>query len=258
MQRREKRITNEIKELYKSIDVFEESGIYFNIEDDNINIIYAMFVGQKDTPYEGGFYFVKFEYPPDYPMQPPKATYCTQGFIANNVKTRFNPNLYTCGKVCLSMLNTWSGPGWVPTNTISNVLIALQAIVLNEQPLQNEPGFETAHKDVLGRYNKIIEYANIKIAVIEMFIKQPPHFEVFKPKMTEILIKNIAFYRNYILSRINDLNKKEVESPAYGMKAALDYQMIFTQFDSLNLDEIALSQFEKMSVNEKSSTSTKI
>lgn len=154
------------------------------------------------------------------------------------------------------MLNTWSGPGWVPTNTILNVLIALQAIVLNEQPLQNEPGFEAAKEDVLTRYNKIIEYANIKIAVIEMFIKQPPCFEVFKPKMTEILIKNIAFYRNYILSRINDLNKKEVESPAYGMRVTLDYEMIFTQFDSLNLDEIALSQFENMSLN--AATATKI
>jgi ubiquitin-protein ligase len=27
---------------------------------------------------------------------------------------RLNPNLYHDGKVCLSLLGTWSGPGWVP------------------------------------------------------------------------------------------------------------------------------------------------
>ena len=27
---------------------------------------------------------------------------------------RFNPNLYHCGKVCLSLLGTWSGPSWQP------------------------------------------------------------------------------------------------------------------------------------------------
>ena len=30
---------------------------------------------------------------------------------------RFNPNLYNCGKVCLSLLGTWSGgrgEGWDP------------------------------------------------------------------------------------------------------------------------------------------------
>jgi len=233
MDRRTKRITNEIKELYKSTDVFKQSGIYFHIDDDNINFIYAMFVGQKDTPYEGGFYFVKFEYPPDYPMQPPKATYCTQGYLTKNIKTRFNPNLYVCGKVCLSMLNTWGGPGWVPTNTISNVLIALQAIVLNELPLQNEPGFESANPDTLNRYNKIIEYANIKIAVIEMFNTQPSNFSVFKPKMEEILIKNIDFYRNYILTRMSELEKTEIESPAYGMRVTLEYEVLLNEFNKI-------------------------
>jgi hypothetical protein len=61
MERRTKRITNEIKELYKSVDIFAESNTYFHVEDDNINFIYVMFVGTEKTPYEGGFYFVKFE-----------------------------------------------------------------------------------------------------------------------------------------------------------------------------------------------------
>lgn len=35
---------------------------------------------------------------------------------------RFNPNLYVCGKVCLSLLGTWSGPAWHPaTSTLLQV-----------------------------------------------------------------------------------------------------------------------------------------
>ncbi len=37
-------------------------------------------------------------------------------------RVRFNPNLYNCGKVCLSLLGTWSGPSWDPgTSTLLQV-----------------------------------------------------------------------------------------------------------------------------------------
>jgi hypothetical protein len=35
----------------------------------------------------------------------------------NYVQVRFNPNLYSDGKVCLSLLGTWSGPGWIPNQS---------------------------------------------------------------------------------------------------------------------------------------------
>ena len=64
-------------------------------------------------------------------MIPPNMKYHTQGYLNNHkkndhIKIRFNPNLYTNGKVCLSMLNTWKGPGWVPTNTVTNILVAIR------------------------------------------------------------------------------------------------------------------------------------
>lgn len=58
---------------------------------------------------------------------------------------RLNPNLYECGKVCLSLLNTWSGTGcemWNPSNsTMLQVLVSIQALVLNSKPYFNEPGY---------------------------------------------------------------------------------------------------------------------
>jgi ubiquitin-protein ligase len=40
-----------------------------------------------------------------YPNTSPKVNLVTTG----NGKVRFNPNLYACGKVCLSLLGTWRG-----------------------------------------------------------------------------------------------------------------------------------------------------
>lgn len=44
-----------------------------------------------------------------YNNSPPSVKYMT----TNGGKFRFNPNLYADGKVCLSLLGTWSGPGWI-------------------------------------------------------------------------------------------------------------------------------------------------
>ena len=235
--RKLKRITSEIKELENSIDILEQSGIYFYYNEDNITILYAMLVGPSNTPYENGFYFFKFEYPDNYPMQPPVAKYCTQGTLPNSADSkfcniRFNPNLYVCGKVCLSMLNTWSGPGWVPTNTITNVLVALQALVLNEQPLQNEPGFENQTLEVLNKYRNIIAYANIKISVIEMLKKQPKGFEHFKPKMEKIYLKNIDWYKNNILF-FKDEQYKKLDASVYSMKVETDVAKVEEELNEL-------------------------
>jgi ubiquitin-protein ligase len=145
MDRATKRIIKEIQDLEKSKELMKENGIYFHYDESDIKILYVMIIGPKDTPYENGYYFFEFTYPDNYPMEPPKAKYMTQGIIEDDKKNkynvRFNPNLYTCGKVCLSMLNTWQGPGWMPTNTITNVLVAIQGLVLNDNPLESQPSF---------------------------------------------------------------------------------------------------------------------
>jgi hypothetical protein len=68
---------------------------------------------------------------------------------------RLNPNLYGCGKVCLSLLGTWSGHGceqWNPAqSTMLQVLVSIQALILNEMPYFNEPGFEASANTAHGQ-----------------------------------------------------------------------------------------------------------
>lgn len=60
---------------------------------------------------------------------------------------RLNPNLYNCGKVCLSLLNTWSGTTkerWTKgVSTMLQVLVSIQGLILNTMPYYNEPGYES-------------------------------------------------------------------------------------------------------------------
>ena len=57
-------------------------------------------------------------------------------------------------QVCLSLLGTWSGPGWVPgTSTLLQVLLSIQALILVDQPFFNEPGFERQAGNAEGRLN---------------------------------------------------------------------------------------------------------
>lgn len=236
--KRSRRILNEIKEVETEKDILSQSGIYVYYDENNINNIYALLIGTSSTPYENGFYFFKFTYPPNYPMQPPLAKYCTQGQLINPTinqpySVRFNPNLYICGKVCLSMLNTWGGPGWVPTNTISNVLVAIQAIVLNQNPLTNEPGYENSPQQELTLYNNIIEYANIKIAVCEMITNTPKEFVCFKDILSDIFMKNIDFYKKFIIDKMSENKKTIVDSPAYQMKLRPNYHLLLKEIETI-------------------------
>ncbi len=62
-------------------------------------------MGSLDTPYANGAFIFDLYCDDSYPNSPPKMLLATTG----NGKIRFNPNLYNCGKVCLSLLGTWRG-----------------------------------------------------------------------------------------------------------------------------------------------------
>jgi len=133
-------------------------------DEDHATVVHALIAGPFDTPYEGGFFWFVLNCPDDYPNQPPKAKLMTTG----GGGVRFNPNLYANGKVCLSILGTWQGPGWSPAQSLASVLMSIQSL-MNEKPYHNEPGFEIARgtRDV-ENYNDCISYERLRVAVVDM------------------------------------------------------------------------------------------
>jgi len=220
----QKRIAKDIKNYYQS-DI-NSVGIYCHIDESNIQNIKAMIIGPPDTPYENGFYFFSIDFPKDYPFSPPKVK-----FLTYEAGIRFNPNLYTNGKVCLSILGTWSGPGWTTCLNLNTVLLSIQSL-LNENPLVNEPGFEKETGTKAINYSNVVSYANIKTAVIKNIEVPPLGFECFKDIMIKHFIKNIDFYRKYIVDN-KDKQGSTINSVIYSMNTYCDIDYLETRINFL-------------------------
>ncbi|KAI3919230.1 hypothetical protein MKW92_012798, partial [Papaver armeniacum] len=86
-------------------------SIYVRVYEARIDLLRAVIIGPAGTPYHGGLFFFDIQLPTDYPNSPPSIYYRSLGI-------GLNPNLYSNGKVCLSLLNTWHGDkteSWNPS-----------------------------------------------------------------------------------------------------------------------------------------------
>jgi ubiquitin-protein ligase len=215
------RLLNDVKQIIKN--PLTDNGIYYTHDDSDLLKGYALIVGPSDTPYFGGNYLFEFKFPYDYPHSPPKVTYCTNG---NGI--RFNPNLYKCGKVCVSLLNTWSGDQWTSCQTISTVLLTL-CTLLCKDPLLNEPGVTKNHTE-FNNYTKIIEYSNIDIAICDIINKKEGmylnFFDLFYQNIKENFVKNYDGLIKFIDEKIEANKNKEttiVSGGFYNMTVNIDY-----------------------------------
>ena len=222
-----KRIASDVKNLLNNINILENENIYYKHSDSNILTGYALIIGNIDTPYVYGYYFFKFDFPENYPFSPPKVT-----FLTNDGKMRFNPNYYSCGKVCLSLLNTWNGDGWTSCQTIYSILIVLSS-VLNSNPLLNEPGINSNDLN-LERYNFLVEYKNYEFAII---------------KQLKFLKKFIETKNNETNNEINNEFNNEINNTKkYNDKKFDNYYNIILKFQ-----EIMKISFNKNKENIKNS-----
>ena len=135
-----------------------DMGIYY-FNNENITKGTALMFGPKDTPYE--YCPLEFEIliPDDYPFCPPNVLYKT-----NDGQTRLHPNFYVDGKVCLSILGTYSGPKWASTMNITTLLLSIYSIITSN-PLVHEPCYAgtSGTKPLNQQYSDYIEYRNIRL-----------------------------------------------------------------------------------------------
>ena len=193
-----KRIMNiDIKRLNKC--PLESNGIYIIFDESNIMKASALIIGPKDTLYENAFLFFDITFPNNYPYSPPYVKYSSQ----NNV--RIHPNIYVNGKVCLSILGTWSGPSWTCAMDITNVLVTIQSL-LDNNPLLHEPGFENIltgneiNIELNDKYNQLIRYNSINSLIFDQLIYLPEKYHIFQTVLKDKLIKN----KKEIFNKIKD------------------------------------------------------
>jgi len=136
------RIAQEMAAMAESLPLSWESTIFLRVDPERVDCMKALISGPEGTPYDSGLYEFDIFLPEEYPNKCPSVHFCTTG----GGTARMNPNLYHNGKVCLSLLGTWSGgqgEKWnASTATLLQVLVSIQALILVEHPFFNEPGEE--------------------------------------------------------------------------------------------------------------------
>lgn len=81
----------------------------------------ATIMGAEDTPYQGGLFFLKIQFPKDYPFKPPKIKFTTR---------IYHPNIDSNGSICLDIL----GRAWSPALTIPKVLLSISSLMAEPNP----------------------------------------------------------------------------------------------------------------------------
>ncbi|XP_030528822.1 probable ubiquitin-conjugating enzyme E2 24 isoform X2 [Rhodamnia argentea] len=170
-----------LKKVQQEWSILEKNlpdSIYVRVYEERIDLLRAAIVGPPGTPYHDGLFFFDIFLPPEFPNEPPMVHYHSGGL-------RVNPNLYESGKVCLSLLNTWTGSGsevWNPgSSTVLQVLVSLQALVLNDKPYFNEAGYDKQLGKTEGERNSVSYNENAFLmtckSMLYLLRKPPKHFE---------------------------------------------------------------------------------
>jgi ubiquitin-protein ligase len=245
------RVTKELKVLATSLPCEAGGSIFCSFISSNLSLAEALISGPEDTPYEHGLYLFSIQIPSEYPKSPPIVQILTTG----NGMIRFNPNLYNNGYVCLSIINTWGGSPqerWNPTfSTLLQVLISIQALVMDCKVVQKEPGFEyyPENSQENKAYSWCVRYGNMTYAVLEN-LKNPPkafsevvqkHFYMKKSQILATLEKWLEEAKNadldwnsaIVLNHNRQTMALFMEKGLYNVFAAL-YGQIREQLDSLD------------------------
>ncbi|RFN51601.1 hypothetical protein FIE12Z_4075 [Fusarium flagelliforme] len=168
------RISKELGDIQKNCDL----SIAVACRDVDVRNVKALIMGPHETPYEFGFFEVGNPVPmadlglifmTDYPSKSPAVVCVT----TNGGRCRFNPNVYSNGKVCLSILGTWRGERgeeWSSAQGLESILLSIQSL-LSSNPYENEPGFEDANeesdKKAQKDYVQKIRHETLRISVIQ-------------------------------------------------------------------------------------------
>ncbi|CAN9505335.1 unnamed protein product [Ophioblennius macclurei] len=243
------RIKRDIMSIYKE----PPPGMFVVPDPQDMTKIHALITGPFDTPYEGGFFLFLFRCPPDYPIHPPRVKLITTGH--NTV--RFNPNFYRNGKVCLSILGTWTGPAWSPAQSISSVLISIQSL-MTENPYHNEPGFEQErHPGDSKNYNECIRHETMRVAVCDMLEGKVPCPEALWSVMEKSFLEYYDFYEGVCKERLH-LQGQNMQDPFGEKRGRFDYQGLLARLGVTHrrIREKALAEDEHNEDDSDSDTSS--
>lgn len=139
-----------VSKQYKSCKDDPIDGIYLSDIDDKNALTFNFTInGPADSPWADCLIYGKLECPENYPFAPPSVTFLSE---------TYHPNIYTDGKVCLSILNNKQDEtGYFRNDELWTPALDLRSVLLIIMNLFNEPNLESpANLDacILYRQNR--------------------------------------------------------------------------------------------------------
>jgi baculoviral IAP repeat-containing protein 6 len=179
----------------------------------------ACLTGVEGTPYSNGVFMFDIYCPPDYPNVNCNCIHVTPGahmVHANNGPGGFSPNLHNdSGKVCLSLLGTWDGPGWeAGKSNVYQVLSSIMWMILGaEHPYYMEPGYggwegtidESSNQDEVLWYDEEVKWGTAQVAILDQLRNPPRGFE-------KVVRKHLLLKRKIIMATLRAWHDKGTEN----------------------------------------------
>lgn len=91
------------------------------VDGSNLFLWSGHIVGPTESPYEGGLFQLRIEFPTDYPFRPPTVTFVTK---------IYHPNINSAGVICLDILKDQ----WSPALSIAKVLLSVSSLLTDPNP----------------------------------------------------------------------------------------------------------------------------
>ena len=144
---------------------YDPATINFSIEpmSDNIYNWVGTLFGPSDTPYEGGIFFLRIQYPENYPFASPKIWFVTK---------IYHPNVDAAGRICPKD----PGFGWSPVSSVRALLLAMSSLLAapkTDAPVA--PEIARLYLDDQGRYDATARWYTKTYATGE----RPPERELW-------------------------------------------------------------------------------
>lgn len=215
-----KRLVTEITTLQTGLP----PGIFIRYCENRPDILKCIIIGPVGTPYENGLFEFDFFCDAEYPKNPPQVNF--KGTAGGCIS--INPNLYADGKVCLSLLGTWSGEPWnAGESTLLQVLISIQAMILCEEPWYNEPGREAGYtrspNSPSAKYNKKIREHTVRTAILAWLDKPPLLWK-------DVVNHHFREHGNAILKTVEEWTKEKATG-ANKSRSEISYTDEFYDYD---------------------------
>ena len=152
-----------LKVILKNYELFQKDpldGVSIDFNDETPFEWKIILEGPKDSYYEYGLYNLTCKFPNNYPNFPPEVKF---------ESSIFHPNIYTDGKVCISILHP---PGddkynyesaeerWRPVHTISSILLSIISLLSspNDESPANIDAAKILRDDPIKFQNMVNEF----------------------------------------------------------------------------------------------------